>query len=129
MVKKSQRLVNVYFEQTLNQVVKYNMISIYHTSYIPVVDLKVWEYKTTVFPRIVSAETVLFYVEYLVKFCYSLGGYDGKNWLNTTEIIYPNGSKTEGPIELPELRDSHCMVEYAGMIILMGGGYANYLCN
>ena len=86
-------------------------------------ELKVREYKTTL------AEPVLFYVEYSMKFCNSLGGYDGKNWLNITEIIYPNGSKTEGPIELPELRDSHCMVEYAGIIILMGGAYASCLCN
>ena len=54
----------------------------------------------------------------LLKVCYYLGGYDGEN---NTELIYPNGSKTEGPIELPEPREYHCMVEYAGIIILMGG--------
>ena len=61
-----------------------------------------------------------------MSFCYYLGGYDGKNFLKKTEIIYSNGSITEGPIELPELRDAHCMVEYAGTIILMGGKYATH---
>ena len=63
---------------------------------------------------------------FLTKFCYYLGGFDGNTWLKTTEIIYPNGSKTEGPIELPEQIASHCMVEYAGIIILMGGQYASH---
>ena len=54
-----------------------------------------------------------------------LGGYNNQS-LKTTEIIYPNGSKTEGPIELPDSRDGHCMVEYAGIIISMGGEYANH---
>ena len=58
----------------------------------------------------------------LNEFCFCLGGYDGKKYLNTTEIIYPNGSKTEGP-ELPQSRDGHCLVEYAGIIISMGGQY------
>ena len=57
---------------------------------------------------------------------YYLGGWNGENTLNTTELIHPNGSKTEGPIELPEPRDDHCMVVYAGIIILMGGGYATH---
>ena len=52
-----------------------------------------------------------------------LGGFDEENRLNTTEFIHPNGSKTEGSIELPEPRADHCMVEYAGIIILMGGKY------
>ena len=52
-----------------------------------------------------------------------LGGYDGKNYLKTNEMIYANGSKTEGPIELPEPRLYHCMVEYSGIVILMGGRY------
>ena len=53
-----------------------------------------------------------------------LGGFIGDSELTilkTTEIIYPNGSKTEGPIELPEPRFGQCMVEYAGIVILMGG--------
>jgi hypothetical protein len=58
-----------------------------------------------------------------LKFCYYLGGYDGQHVLKTTEFIYPNGSKTDDPIELPEPRNNHCMVEYAGIIILMGGRY------
>ena len=60
-----------------------------------------------------------------------LGGLIGDSELTvlkTTEIIYPNGSKTEGPIELPDSRDGHCMVEYAGIIISMGGEYANHYC-
>jgi hypothetical protein len=56
----------------------------------------------------------------LKSFHLDLGGYNKKS-LKTTEIIYPNGSKTEGPIELPDSRDGHCMVEYAGVIISMGG--------
>ena len=55
----------------------------------------------------------------MLKFDYYLGGWDGK----TTEFINPNGSKTDDPIELPEPRYNHCMVEYAGIIILMGGRY------
>ena len=47
--------------------------------------------------------------------------------LKTTEIIYPNGSKTEGPIELPEPRFRQCMVEYAGIVILMGGRYVTHI--
>jgi hypothetical protein len=43
------------------------------------------------------------------------------NILKTTEIIYPNGSKTEGPLELPKLVNYHCMVEYAGLIFILGG--------
>ena len=61
----------------------------------------------------------------LNEVCFCLGGYDGKKYLNTTEIIYPNGSKTEGP-ELPESRDGHCLVEYAGIIISMGGQYETH---
>ena len=61
------------------------------------------------------------------KFCYYLGGYDGKKVRKTSEFIHPNGSKTQDPIELPEPRDAHCMVEYAGIIILMGGRYASHL--
>ena len=56
----------------------------------------------------------------LLKFCYCLGGFDGKKYLKNTEIVYPNNSKTKGPM-LPESRYLHCMVEYAGIIILMGG--------
>ena len=61
-----------------------------------------------------------------MKVCDYLGGWDGKNTLKTTEFIFPNGSKTEGPIELPEPRGGHCMVEYAGTIILMGGLYVTH---
>ena len=65
----------------------------------------------------------------MLKYYYYLGGCDqeeGIEWLKTTEMIHPNGSKTEGPVELPDYRAHHCMVEYAGIIILMGGsGYAN----
>ena len=57
----------------------------------------------------------------MLKFCYFLGGFDGEKGFKSTEIIYQNGSKTEGPKELPEPIASHCMVEYAGIIILMGG--------
>ena len=61
------------------------------------------------------------------KFFYYLGGIDTDgNTLKTTEIIYPNGSKTEGPIELPEVVEVHCMVEYAGIIISMGGTYVTH---
>ena len=63
---------------------------------------------------------------FFVEICYYLGGYDGKDYLKTNEIIYANGSKTEGPIELPEPRSYHCMVEYAGIIILMGGMYVDH---
>ena len=42
--------------------------------------------------------------------------------MNTTEIIYTNGSKTEGPIKLPDGRNGHCMVEYGGIVILIDGG-------
>ena len=62
----------------------------------------------------------------MLKFCYYLGGEDGKNYLKTTEIIHANGSKTDGPIELPETRAHHCMVEYAGIVILMGGEYVTH---
>ena len=41
--------------------------------------------------------------------------------VGATEIIYPNGSKTEGRLVLPEARVSHCMVEYAGIVIVIGG--------
>jgi hypothetical protein len=60
-----------------------------------------------------------------VELCYFLGGWDGKKCSNTTEIIFPNGSKIEGPV-LSESREAHCMVEYAGIIISMGGMYANH---
>ena len=43
--------------------------------------------------------------------------------LKTTEIIYPNGSKTEGRLVLPEAIFGHCMVEYAGIVIVIGGRY------
>ena len=59
-------------------------------------------------------------------FCYVLGGHNRNKSINTTEIIYPDGSKTDGPIELPEPRNGHCMVEYAGIIILMGGKYVSH---
>ena len=60
----------------------------------------------------------------MLKFCYYLGGFDEqKTILKTTEFIYPNGSKTDDPIELPEPRVGHCMVEYASIIISMGGEY------
>ena len=61
---------------------------------------------------------------HITSICYYSGGYDGENRaLKTTEFIYLNGSKTEAPIELPEPRYIHCMVEYAGIVILMGGRY------
>ena len=61
----------------------------------------------------------------MLKFCYYLGGVDNvlRYSLKTTEIIHPNGSKTEDPKELPEPREGHCMVEYAGIVILIGGMY------
>ena len=59
-----------------------------------------------------------------MKFDYYLGGSDGKKDQKTTEFIQANGSKTEG--ELPESRMDHCMVEYAGIVILMGGQYVIY---
>ena len=64
----------------------------------------------------------------MLTFCCHLGGYDGQNTtlLKTTEFIHLNGSKTEDPIELPESRSQHCMVEYAGIIILMGGRYVTH---
>ena len=58
---------------------------------------------------------------FVLKCCSYLGGFSGKKQLKTTEFIYPNGSTTEDPIELPEPRYDHCMVEYAGIIILIGG--------
>ena len=68
----------------------------------------------------------LLYNDFVNDYCFFfLGGYDGKKYLNTTQIIYPNGTKTEGP-ELPESRDGHCLVEYAGIIISMGGQYVTY---
>ena len=48
------------------------------------------------------------------------------NVLKTTEFIHPNGSKTVGPIVLPEPRENHCMVEYSGIIVLMGGEYVTH---
>jgi hypothetical protein len=48
--------------------------------------------------------------------------------LKTTEIVHPNGSKTEGHLVLPGPRDGHCMVEYAGIVIIIGGGYAIHYC-
>ena len=66
----------------------------------------------------------------LLKFDYHLGGYAGGdqtgNILRTTEFIYLNGSTTEGPIELPEPTADHCMVEYAGIVISMGGQYVTH---
>ena len=54
-------------------------------------------------------------------FCYYLGGQDVVGTQKTAEMIYLNGSRTEGP--MPDNgRYGHCMVEYAGIIILMGGG-------
>ena len=47
--------------------------------------------------------------------------------MKTTEFIHPNGSKTEDPIELPEAIEGHCIVEYAGIVISMGGRYATHL--
>ena len=55
-----------------------------------------------------------------------LGGWDGKKQLKTTEFIHLNVSKTENPIDLPEPRSDHCMVEYAGIVILMGGQYVTH---
>ena len=47
---------------------------------------------------------------------------DGNDFLlRTTEIIYANGSKTECRLVLPRPKDGHCMVEYAGIIIIIGG--------
>ena len=63
---------------------------------------------------------------FLLKFDYNLGGFDGEHTLNTTKFIHLNGSKTEGPIELPEPRSGHCMVEYAGIVISTGGEYVTH---
>ena len=76
--------------------------------------------------QILQINQILIFVEIFSILLY-LGGYDGSGWLKTTEFIHPNGSKTEDPIELPEPRYYHCMVEYAGIIALMGGRYAT-LC-
>ena len=59
----------------------------------------------------------------MLLLCYYLGGVGPARgeYFKTTEFIHPNGSTTEGPIELPEGRAGHCMVEYAGIVILMGG--------
>ena len=62
-----------------------------------------------------------------LKICYFLGGSDIDFTEKTTEMIYLNGSKTEGPIELPEPRYGHCMVKYGDIIILMGGEYATHI--
>ena len=48
------------------------------------------------------------------------GGYDGRNFLKTSEIIYNNGTVKQGK-SLPEPRFAHCMVEYQGQIISTGG--------
>ena len=63
---------------------------------------------------------------FLLIFCCYLGGRAEKNYPRDIEIIYANGSKSEDPMVLPEPRHSHCMVEYSGIIILMGGGYENH---
>ena len=62
----------------------------------------------------------------MLKFDYYLGGWDGEKAVKTTEFIYSNGSKADDPIELPEPRSGHCMVKYAGIVILMGGTYVTH---
>ena len=48
------------------------------------------------------------------------GGYDGDNDLSSTEFIFLNGTKKDGP-SLPQPRSGHCLVQYKGTIILTGG--------
>ena len=48
------------------------------------------------------------------------GGYDGDNDLSSTEFIFLNGTKKDGP-SLPQPRSYHCLAQYKGTIILTGG--------
>ena len=49
------------------------------------------------------------------------GGWDdGRNDLSSTEFIFLNGTKSDGP-SLPQPRSSHCLVQYKGTIIQTGG--------
>ena len=48
------------------------------------------------------------------------GGYDGDNDLSSTEFIFLNGTKKDGP-SLPQPRSHHCLVQFKGTIILTGG--------
>ena len=45
---------------------------------------------------------------------------DGDNHLSSTEFIFLNGTKKDGP-SLPQPRSGHCLVQYKGTIILTGG--------
>ena len=49
------------------------------------------------------------------------GGYDGENWMNTTEIVYKNGTVVQGP-QLPTVKADHCMVDLQdGRYMFIGG--------
>jgi len=49
------------------------------------------------------------------------GGYDGSNFLASSELIYPNGTVTSGP-NLPAARFGHCMVNlHDGKVMILGG--------
>jgi len=52
------------------------------------------------------------------------GGYDGSNYVKTSEIVFLNGTVKQGK-PLPEPRYGHCLVEYQGHIISTGGRDGN----
>ena len=41
--------------------------------------------------------------------------------MKTTEIIFPNGHVANGPVDLPETRAGHCLLENSGTVISIGG--------
>ena len=46
--------------------------------------------------------------------------------MKTTEIIFPNGNVANGPVNLPETRAGHCLLENSGTVISIGG-YDRYM--
>ena len=48
------------------------------------------------------------------------GASNHERWLDTTEIIFLNGTTTEGP-KLPNKLNGHCLTEYNGTVYLIGG--------
>ena len=57
----------------------------------------------------------------LSKAIWITGGFKGANSKNTTEIIFLNGTKKEGP-KLPERISEHCSAQYEGLFFLINHG-------
>ena len=57
----------------------------------------------------------------LITLIFSIGGWTPNDTLKTTETIFPNGHVSNGPVDLPETRAGHCLLEKSGTVISIGG--------